>query len=28
VLEYDAKTDMIAAVAVNGLIFGRQANVL
>jgi len=28
VLEYDAKTDMIAAVAVNGLIFDRQANVL
>jgi len=28
VLEYDAKTDMIAAVAVNGLIYGRQANVL
>jgi len=28
VLEYNAKNDMIAAVAVNGLIFGRQANVL
>lgn len=28
VLEYDARTDMIAAVAVDGLIFGRQANVL
>jgi arsenite oxidase small subunit len=28
VLEYDAKTDMIAAVAVTGLIYGRQANVL
>jgi len=28
VLEYNAKDDTIAAVAVNGLIFGRQANVL
>ncbi|MFN3593376.1 MAG: arsenate reductase (azurin) small subunit [Thiobacillaceae bacterium] len=28
VLEYDAKTDTISAVAVNGLIYGRQANVL
>lgn len=28
VLEYDAKTDMVTAVAVNGLIYGRQANVL
>lgn len=28
VLEYDAATDMISAVAVDGLIFGRQANVL
>jgi arsenite oxidase small subunit len=28
VLEYNAKTDMVTAVAVNGLIFGRQANVL
>jgi len=28
VLEYDAKTDAVAAVAVDGLIYGRQANVL
>jgi arsenite oxidase small subunit len=28
VLEYNAKDDTIAAVAVDGLIFGRQANVL
>lgn len=28
VLEYDAKTDSVAAVAVDGLIYGRQANVL
>lgn len=28
VLDYNAKTDTIAAVAVDGLIFGRQANVL
>lgn len=28
VLEYNAKNDTIAAVAVNGLIFGRQANIL
>lgn len=28
VLEYDAKTDAVTAVAVNGLIYGRQANVL
>ena len=27
-LEYDAKTDSVTAVGVNGLIFGRQANVL
>lgn len=28
VLEYNHKTDTVSAVAVNGLIFGRQANVL
>ena len=28
VLEYDHKTDTVSAVAVDGLIFGRQANVL
>ena len=28
VLEYDAKTDTVTAVAVDGLIYGRQANVL
>lgn len=28
VLEYDAKTDAVTAVAVDGLIYGRQANVL
>lgn len=28
VLKYDAKDDTITAVAVNGLLFGRQANVL
>lgn len=28
VLEYDAKNDTVTAVAVDGLIFGRQANVL
>lgn len=28
VLEYDHKADTVRAVAVNGLIFGRQANVL
>lgn len=28
VLEYDAKTDSVTAVAVDGLIYGRQANVL
>jgi len=28
VLQYNAKNDTITAVAVNGLIFGRQANVL
>ncbi len=28
VLEYDAKSDSVTAVAVDGLIFGRQANVL
>jgi arsenite oxidase small subunit len=28
VLEYDAKSDSVSAVSVNGLIYGRQANVL
>lgn len=28
VLEYDAKTDTVRAVAINGLVYGRQANVL
>ncbi|MDP1646530.1 MAG: arsenate reductase (azurin) small subunit [Thiobacillus sp.] len=28
VLEYDAKTDSVTAVAVEGLIYGRQSNVL
>ncbi len=28
VLQYDAKTDAVTAVAVEGLIYGRQANVL
>jgi len=28
VLEYNAKTDTVTAVAVDGLIYGRQANVL
>lgn len=28
VLDYDARTDTVTAVAVDGLIFGRQANVL
>ncbi len=28
VLDYDAKTDTVRAVAVDGLIYGRQANVL
>jgi arsenite oxidase small subunit len=28
VLKYDAKTDAISAVGVEGLIYGRQANVL
>ncbi|MDD4962730.1 MAG: arsenate reductase (azurin) small subunit [Gallionella sp.] len=28
VLEYDARTDSVAAVAVDGLIYGRQANIL
>jgi len=27
-LEYDAKSDSVTAVGVNGLIFGRQANIL
>jgi arsenite oxidase small subunit len=27
-LEYDAKTDTVAAVGVDGLIYGRQANIL
>jgi len=28
VLEYDAKADSVSAVSVNGLIYGRQANIL
>ena len=28
VLEYDAKDDRVTAVAIDGLIYGRQANVL
>jgi arsenite oxidase small subunit len=28
VLEYNAKTDSITAVAVDGLIYGRQSNIL
>ena len=28
VLEYDAKTDTVTAVGVDGLIYGRQSNIL
>ena len=28
VLQYDAKSDTVTAVAVEGLIYGRQANIL
>ena len=28
VLDYDAKTDTVTAVAVDGLIYGRQSNIL
>ena len=27
-LEYDANTDSVRAVAINGLLYGRQSNVL
>jgi arsenite oxidase small subunit len=27
-LEYDAKTDTLSAVGIDGLIYGRQANIL